>query len=308
VRLSSGAAPPPVDPAELEDISILVRRMPDRHRTFHVSGRQAEAEFAIGASLQESLRRAGFPCAHDADGLVFDPFDLLNASMSLDLGSRQRRVLAWWVRELGRPAGDVVDYQLDYVPDCPSPAHGGPCRYRLYVPDGSWLDRTGDPGRSQVVCSVRFTLPRRWPQLPEELVALLEPFRQIRFLRLPESLRWDTEFIRASGVADCAGSATLLVAQGSARGLRARFSYGRSLTPPFSAPHCWAEFLVAGTWVPVDPVLIEAFRTWRLVSGPEWDGHPSLGSILGRIGGSREALVTHDGQSVAATFPAYRLG
>jgi hypothetical protein len=299
--------PEAIEEAELLDLVTLLRRIPDEFRDLRIGHDRAVAEFAVGVRLQQSLIELGFPHTDTAQGPLFDSTDLLNVSLSLDIGSRQRRVMAWWIRELGRPAQGVARYRLDYVATCPERARAGPCHFRLFVPDSSWLDRASHTKESQVLHSAEFALPSSVPEFPSPIVELLDECRAIRFLRLPNPLRWDVGFIRVRGVGDCAGVARLLVEEGTARGMTVRFSYGRSLTPPFSASHFWAEFLVEGVWVPVDPVLIEAFKGWRLISHQEWVGPPSLGRILGRIGDSKHELVSHDGVALTARFPTYRI-
>src|SRR5689334_14659200 len=119
-----------LDPPARENVEALVarvRHMPDEARLFTVSQTAAEAEFRIDPELQERLRQAGLPCQQHGDGWRFDGTDLLNAALHLDVGSRQRQVLAWWGRELERPYGAVHSYRMDYRVGCPSPGHRSPC-------------------------------------------------------------------------------------------------------------------------------------------------------------------------------------
>ncbi|GIJ32867.1 transglutaminase domain-containing protein [Micromonospora sediminimaris] len=296
-------APQGLDVGALDDLLALILRVPDRHRRFEVDAATAAARYEIDEPTTAFLAAAGLPSTSGPDGSRFDATDLRNVAVHLFARSRERRVLAWWIRELERPAA-VTRYRMDYVARCPEPGHAGPCRYRLAVPEDDWHETGAVPQDGAVLHSVTFDRPRRWPELPAALLGLLDETRHIRFLWLPETLRADASFVRATGVGDCVGVAHLLVEEARRRGLAARFSHGRSLTPPISASHSWAEFHLDGVWVPVDPVLVDALRHWG-IAGPGWQRTSSLGTVLGRVGARRRDLVTHAGQPVAAKFPTY---
>ncbi|MEO3927795.1 transglutaminase domain-containing protein [Micromonosporaceae bacterium B7E4] len=289
---------------ELDAVVALILRVPDAHRRFEVDAAAAAAGYQIDGPTVAALVAAGLPSASGADGPRFDATDLRNVAVHLDARSRERRVLSWWIRELERPTAHIR-YRMDYLAQCPDPGHDGPCRYRLAVPEDGWHETASAPARGGVLHSVTFDRPRTWPDLPAALLDLLEETRHIRFLWLPETLRADTGFVRTAGIADCVGVARMLVEEAGSRGLAARFSFGRSLTPPISASHSWAEFHVDGVWVPVDPVLVDALRQWG-IAGPRWHRTRSLGGVLGRIGAQRRDLVAHAGQPVSARFPTYR--
>ncbi|MEU4382414.1 transglutaminase domain-containing protein [Micromonospora echinofusca] len=293
-----------LDRQALDALLPLILQVPHSHRRFEMDAATAAAEYQIDGPGLDVLVAAGLPSAAGADGLLFDATDLRNVSVHLDPRSRGRKVLSWWIRELGRPTAHAR-YRMDYVAQCPEPGHDEPCRWRLAVPDDAWHETTSVQDRGGVLHSVTFDRPRTWPELPTAVLDLLAETRHIRFLWLPETLRADSAFVRDTGIGDCVGVAHLLVEEARRRGLTARFSFGRSLTPPISASHSWAEFQVDGVWVPVDPVLLDALGQWGM-AGPEWQRDRSLGAILGRVGPSWRDLVTHAGQPVFARFPTYR--
>jgi hypothetical protein len=295
-------------PSVLDGVDALVAKvgkMPDSARVFAISEAAAEADYRIGPELQEALLRAGLPCRQLGESRQFDSTDLLNTSLQLGLGSRQRKVLAWWARELERPYGEVHSYRLDYRAGCPSPGHRSACEFSLLRPGPKRLRVVRDQSAGTTLHSELFTLARTWPELPDRLLDLLHSLSTVSFLRLPEPLRWDTEFIRHRNVGDCSGFGRLLVEEGRARGLTARFCYGRSLTPPFSAPHYWAEFLVDDVWVPVDPILIDALTSWGVLDAKRWDRTASMGAIMGRLANRFRPIVLHNGRPLQSTLPVY---
>lgn len=294
---------PPSDAFALLD---KLRRVPDEHRGFELPAARAISEYEVPADVLHTLREAGLP-ARRVDGMWrYDHTDVLNIVMQLDVGSRRRMVLGWWIRELNRPHGDIVTYQLDVVPSCPDPEHEGPCRYSVVTPDGPRIEVSGPPRPDRPVHSLRFDLPRQWPELPEPVRELLDEMADITFLRLPPSLRWDPDFPRATGLGDCPATALILVERAARRGIRARMSAGRTLTPPFSAVHYWAEVSVDDQWVPVDPVLITAMRNWGLCDPRQWTRYRTLGGILARFGDRLEPMVLHDGAEIPCRLMSYR--
>lgn len=291
------------DPERIDDTVALVRRMPDRARRFHVGPDLAGTEYGLGPDLLGRLVAAGLPRLDSPAGPRYDRTDLLNVALNLDTGSRARRVLAWWARELER--GGPAAYRLSYVTGCPDPTHRGPCRYTLRRPGGGTAVLTGTPHPPRQVDAVTVRLPTRWPRPTGALADLLDGLPAIRFVRLPDPIRWDVDFMLESGVGDCCAVAAYLVRTARQRGMRARLSYGRSLTPPFTSAHYWAEVDVEGIWVPVDPVFIDALLGWGLLDAGRWNRHSSLGAILVRLAGGPADVAVHNGVPVPVRLPAY---
>ncbi|GAA4838567.1 transglutaminase domain-containing protein [Kitasatospora terrestris] len=275
------------------EIVAKVRRVPDRARQFEVSATAAVSEFRIVPALLEQLRRFGLPSRRVGGDELFDRYDLLNVALNLDIGSAQRKVLSWWARELDRPYGDFHTYELEYIASCPDPRHPGTCDYRVLRPDRPRLSATRSAPDPSTLHRESFTLPRIWPDLPPAVQELIEGFSRLSYLRLPHPLCWDVEFILASGIGDCAGMSRILVDEGRKRGLAARFSFGKSLTPPFASTHYWAEFMVDGIWVPVDPLLNGAMIGWGLLNASRWTVFSSLGGIMARLARGERDLVLH---------------
>jgi hypothetical protein len=293
---------------EVREVVDLVRRMPDRVRQFGAGPEVAGTEYGIGARLLAALEVAGLPRRAGTAGTEYDRSDLLNVALNLDIGSRPRRVLGWWARELERPYQGDARYRLGYVAGCPDPAHPGPCRYALCQPGGGRVVVVRSPHPAQPIHSVAVTLRRRWPPLSAALSDALDELRAIRFVRLPDPLRWDVDFMLHSRIGDCCAVAKYLTAAATRLGVPARMSYGRSLTPPFSSAHYWAELRVAETWVPLDPVLIDALVRWGLLAGRRWTRYDSLGGILARLASGPTAVARHNGRPVEVRLPVYHDG
>ncbi|MDF3290311.1 transglutaminase domain-containing protein [Streptomyces silvisoli] len=290
------------------DAGVLLEkllRIPDSEREFTVTPEGALADYQVPEELLDLLRANGLPAQPGADCWLYDLADMLNVALHLDIGSRHRKVLGWWIRALERPCGEVVHYRMDYLPGCPLPEHAGSCHYSLLDRDGRRIKVTCEPQSRKPLHSLSFQLSQRWPTLPAPLRRLVDEVADIRFVRLHEPLRWDTDFIRVSGIGDCCGVAKLMVEEALDRGIPARMSSGRALTPPFSTGHFWAEFLIAGQWVPLDPVLIDALIEWGVCAPTHWNRHNSLGGILARFGEYRQPLALHNGVEIEPRL-AYR--
>ncbi len=284
-----------------------LRRIPDHERQYTVTAPQALVDYQVPAGLLDVLRGEGLPAEQAPDGWRYDLADLLNVALHLDIGSRHRRAFLWWIRELGRPYGDTVRYRLDYLPGCPDPEHPGPCRYSLLGYGGERVEVTGVPGSAAPLYSLQFRLDRRPSTLPARLRRLVDEVAGIQFVRLHDPLRWDTDFIRATGMGDCCGVAVLMVDEANRRGIPARMSAGRSLTPPFSTGHFWAEFQVGQRWVALDPVLITALREWGIADPATWTRYDSFGGIMGRLGDRRTPLALHDGTEIEPKLATARI-
>jgi hypothetical protein len=268
-------------------------RIPDRVRAFTVPTSIAESSFRIPLDLQEILRKNGLPCRRVNQGWLYDQVDLNNVALHLVAGSQQRKMLHWWARELNRRYGDTHSYRVDVVAQCPSPRPCGKCEFSVLRPDAPRLRVVTSAESPTKLHSEVFTLARSWPQLPSKVLELIDDFSWLEYTHIPAPLNWHEDFILSQGISDCSGFGRLLANEGRARGLTTRFCYGRSLTPPFSYGHYWAEFLVDDVWVPVDSLLIDALIRWEVLDGTKWDRSSSLGGILGRFARGHRPMLLH---------------
>jgi hypothetical protein len=299
VAAAETAVPVDADRDRAAAVVERIRRVPDRLRRFAVPARVARTYHRIDAELLDRLVRLGLPHAGDGPGRRFDDYDLGNAALELGLPSVRRRAMRAWGSALDRGGGRRA---VHYVPGCPAPGHPGLCPFDLLVPGGERIRRTGPGDGVTAVHSIALTLPGEWPALPPPLRDLLASVPSLRFFLLPEALRWDLGFVRATGLGDCGSVAKLLVTEGRRRRLPVRFAFGLLVAKPYSTPHCWAELAVDGRWVPVDPLLVDTLR--RLGALPEeWTPDRSVGGLVARLGGRFTRVVEHGGIWAPLSLP-----
>jgi Transglutaminase-like superfamily len=283
-----------------------ITKMPDHTRNFTVPADIAAAKFRVSLELQDQLLAAGMPNEHHSSTRYFDRTDLLNISLHLDISSRQRTMFTWWARELNSTYTHSISYRMDYQPSCPQPEHGGRCIFSILDPGSARVKLEANEQRSPVSHSAIVTLNRDFPRLPCAIREILDEVRQIGFMLLPATLRWNTEFIWREKVGDCSGVSKILVEKAASQGVAARTSYGLALTPPFVTPHYWAEFLIDDTWVPVDPVVITALLDWGILDSDRWSRYHSIGGILFRMSETRQSIILHNGEETDLRLHVYR--
>lgn len=286
-----------------------IAKIPDDVRSFTLSADRAASEFNISLELQEELVAAGVHSRWRGRTRYFDRADMHNISLGLDSGSSTRRVLRQWVRELELPYGESVSYRVEYLTQCPKRGHPGVCTFSFLEPGLTRAEVLSENQKTRVRHSSILTLSRKWPALPQVVREIIDITQEISFAILPDSLRGNVEFVQRAKMADCSGVAKILASEASSRGVIARCSYGRALSPPFTSGHWWAEFLIDGIWVPVDPVLIDALLDWGLMDKNRWSRYESIGSILWRMGSFRPAWALHNGRPFYNTkLLVYRKG
>ena len=303
-------ARPPDGPAPA-DVSALVaklRRIPDSARRFVETPESARAQFLLRPAMLDLLTATGLPVRRIDGRPHYDRHDLTNCSLHLSVGAAARTARRFWPAALRRVAdAGHARYEIQYQIRCPAPGHAAPCSFVLVLPGGRVLERTGTHGRGLQV-AVQVAVEGRWPDLPSAVRTVLdEAVGEAEFMMLPTDVRYDTRFLQASRLGDCAGVTRLLVRQGRAAGLPARPAFGLIVAPPFAAEHFWAEFLVDGRWVPVDPVLIRAMLRWGVLDPAQWHPYRSIGAILSRIADDGVVLAAHDGRAVPFTLPTQLL-
>jgi hypothetical protein len=192
---------------------------------------------------------------------------------------------------------------VGYRVRCPDPEHEPPCRYTAVVPGGTVRHASGTPGAEETVVTATVRLETDWPELPAAVRALVDDADGLDFMHLPPDLRYDEDFIRRSGLADCAGAARMLVRAAADRGVRARESSGLIIAPLHASRHYWLDVQVGDRWVPVDPILINAMLGWGIVHSPQWTPYRSPGAVLCRVSDPGVPMVTHDGVPVPVALP-----
>ncbi|MEI7031021.1 transglutaminase domain-containing protein [Streptomyces pratensis] len=293
-------APAP-GPAPLDDLVRRLRQVPDRHRRFAVTAAGVRRLYRIRPELLDELIGAGLPYVGEGADRLYDGYDLGNAALHLGLVSVQSRSMRSWSKALQSAAAHKPRYRVEVVSSCPVPGHRGPCPYSVLLPDGARLVQ--GPAADARLAAFEVSPFSGWPALPDAVRALLREVDGIGFFLLPEAVRWDPEFMWRTRMADCGGAAAWLVAEGARRGLAVRFSFGLLVARPYSTPHCWAEFLVDGVWVPVDPLLVRALNQWGGLDADAFppDGRP--GALFHRLTDRFTKVVSHGGVWAHASLP-----
>lgn len=289
--------------AELLDLVDKLRRIPDSVRNFSRDADWAWSRLRIRPDVLRFLLEEGLPRQQSAGAILFDRYDLLNCSLLLGKGTVARAVRRFWPIALRRAAEGIRSrYEMQFQTRCPQPGHAPTCHYAMALPGGDVLERVVDAG-APPGAAVEVSPVIDWPDLPHQARAAVDELRDLQFVALREPIRWDTDFIRRSGLADCAGGATLLADAAARRGIPARRSFGYIVAPPFAVEHHWTELSVSGVWVPVDPVLIRNMVKWRVLDPVEWPPYRSIGPLVARLAGRYVPVVRHEGTPIAFTLP-----
>ena len=296
--------PPGTAPQDLVELVRLLRRIPDSARRLYCTPEWAWRRLRVRPDLLTYFAAQGLPHRRDADGLYFDRYDLLNCSLQLGQGTLAKAVRRFWPLALRRAAAGVrAHYEMQYQARCPEPGHAGPCHFRVTLPGGDYAERVVDGDTAAPDASVRVSPEIVWPDLPVRDRSVVDEVDGLEFAVLREEIRWDLDFTRRSGLADCAGGARLLAEAAARRGMTSRCSFGYIVTPPFAVEHYWAEVLVEDVWVPVDPVLIRNMLRWNVLDSAEWPLYRSIGPLVTRVAGEQVPVVLHNGDRVRFTLP-----
>ncbi|MEU0383199.1 transglutaminase domain-containing protein [Streptomyces chartreusis] len=281
-------------------------RIPSQRRDFRIGEREALSRYGLAPTLLHPLLELGFPARTEDGAYSYDAADLVNLSLQLRRGALSRALTRFWPRALSALTGPgPAGYRVGHQAACPEPDRPGhnACEFTVLTPEG---ERTvqrpvrADPGP---VLETELWLRTDWPDLPPPMAGVVAEVADLEFMWLPRSLRWDTAFMRRTGLADCMGVSRLLVEEARARGLPARTAYGLVVAPPYATHHYWAEAGVGGDWVPLDPLMIKAMLGWGVLDHREWHPARSLGGMLCRLAADRTPVVTHDGVPCASSYP-----
>lgn len=258
-------------------------RIPDHYRRFGVDRTQAEADLGITRRLQDLLVDAGVATVGAGDDLLFDSHDLNTVSLYLGLRSARRDAMHFWLRGLRRARSAPASYRVGFQVSCPVPPHEGDCRYLVEAAIRSERTLTTAERRGVSIGEV-VTGPISKPELlSDDLIALIDPLRDVDFYFVPTFLSLDSRFVREARIGECGAVARILVEEATARGYEARLAHGFIASVPFSSPHTWAEIEVGGEWLPVDPLLPKALVAWGIARPGDWPAELSPRGLYHRI-------------------------
>jgi Transglutaminase-like superfamily len=288
----------------LTAVVARARRVPTRYREFRRTREDAAWQHKIDEPTLQLLLDLGFPAYRSGAGVLFDDLDLANASLELRLPSARMLAMRGWRGALTALDASPARYTLTVRPRCPDPAHGPDCR--LTVSSGL-RQAAHDEGR---VDGSDFHVERsvlgRPPLLTGAHRAAIEQMRPLDFYLLPWGLRDDLGFVRETGMADCVLAARLLLEDARSSGIRTRFSQGVFLASPFSIVHCWTEFEVDGSWLPVDPHLLRTLSRLDLLDSRSWPPYRCLGDAAWRVHDDDLPFATDGNRSADVSLPTSR--
>jgi hypothetical protein len=275
-----------------------------RLRRFTVPAGVAKTRHRIGPDLANLLVAEGLPYVGQGADRLFDDYDLGNIALHLGLPSVRSRTMRSWANGLRRSKTvDRNEFRVGVVTQCPVSPHQGPCTYQLLRQGGGRDVRMAGPDPSTPIAHYDVQLASDWPALDPAASALVDETADLDFFLLPEAIRWDGDFMSRTRLADCGGVADWLVREGTRRGLPVRFSFGLLVVKPYSTPHCWAEFLTDGVWVPQDPLLLAAMQSWAGLAAAETFPHRSIGAVLYRLCGHFTKVASHNGIWAPLSLP-----
>lgn len=307
--LAPDRAPGPstVDLGELPRLMRLVHQVPMHLRRFTVAQRVARSQHRIGPELADLLVAEGLPHVGRGQNRLFDDYDLGNLALHLGLVSVRRMTMRSWANSLSRNSGEAgsgeIAVRIGVVPRCPVQPHDGRCTFQLLRENGRRESVHAVVDGRSPIAHYDVGLTSGWPELPPAACELADEVADLDFFLLPEAIRWDRDFMMRTRLADCGTVADWMVHEGRRRGQSVRFAFGLLVVKPYSTPHCWAEFLVDGAWVPYDPLLLKAMRTWAGLDPVRWHRHRSIGPILHRLCDHFTKVVSHDGAWAPLSLP-----
>lgn len=281
------------------------RRIPTQYREFRRTREDAAWRHKIDDSTLQTLLDMGLPADGSGAHVLLDELDLVNASLAMRLPSVRMLALRSWRGALTALDAGAARYSLTVRPQCPNPAHGTDCRW---VFTRTLVDAANDGNGSLEATELnvdRFVLGRP-PLLTGEHRAAIERSLPLDFYLLPPELRNDLGFVRETRLADCVLAARLLLDEARSYGVRTRFSQGVFLSSPFSIVHCWTEFEVDGSWLPVDPHLLRTLSRLGLLDPRIWPSHRSLGDAAWRVHDDDIPFATDGGQKADVSLSTRR--
>ncbi len=268
---------PDIDQDKLRPLLRYAECVPTAARSFTVP-----ADRCVLYGFTETLLQQVVDCIpmREVNGTRhFDPYDLNNLALYLGLPSLQRMAMRSWRSSLVHASnGSALTYRLEY-------------RIEKEHCDGEVLQLMMPGSRSSTSSSAG---PCLWrgeihrdstvPALPGNIVELIHTVLDgLTFYMLPEAVRWDVEFIKATGLAECGGASKLLASAAHRYGFRARHVFGLILAQPYGTPHFWSEFLIDDTWVASDALLIRVLTQTAALDTQRWPETRSPGTILLRL-------------------------
>ncbi|TDB74901.1 hypothetical protein [Micromonospora sp. KC723] len=271
-----------------ETVVTRVSLVPDGHRDFDLPLAHATRFHRLSRACLEQLVELGFPHASDADGLLFDRYDLRNAALLLGVRSPQRATYEAMAAAL-RAGGAEAAVRRTVVVRAYCPDRDG-CAGCAFVLDPAVTSapqavavRRPEASRFEVDILL-VPAAGEGPEFTSEQRRLLDEAARLRFHLLPPGLTADLGFLRETGLADCTLAVRHLVSRGGELGVSVRPATGLCLSRPFANRHHWLELCdPEGRWWPADPFFLRALVDWGLLAAADWPAHRSPTNAYWRV-------------------------
>lgn len=286
------------------DVASLVAALaalPDSCREYSIRERMAQRFLGRDPARLETLRALGLSSRVRDGERWYEWGDVHFLGLRLGTASQVLFCTRAWAAAAAAVGSEDAAMRISYF----APDAGQGERLRVTLPDGTSELVRASPGKP--VADFDVTLRASWPQLQDAaLRAVAEEVRKLEFFILPWKVVHDTARARRTGLAACITTAMILVAEGSRLGLEMRRSTGLLVAAPFASGHDWAEVRVGGTWLPIDPMMVEIMTRFGGLERASWPTHRTLGPLLVRVDASTPLVADPQGRPVRASFAAQR--
>ncbi|MDG4792803.1 hypothetical protein [Micromonospora sp. WMMD1082] len=295
-------------------IEALVRQVslvPDGHRSFDTSLEHATRFHRLSRACLEQLVELGLPHSSNAEGLLFDRYDLRNAALALDVRSPQRSTYEAMAAALRVGGAETAARRTVIVRAyCPARDRCAGCTFVLdpAVTSAPQVVAARRPEASRFEVDIQLEPAAAPTALTPEQRRLVDEAAGLRFHLLPPGLTTDLGFLRETGLADCTLAVRHLVSRGGELGTPVRAATGLCLSRPFANRHHWLELRDAeGRWWPADPFFLRTLVGWGLLDD-DWPAHRSPAGAYWRVDvGLDVPFLRHLGATAGASAPE-RLG
>jgi hypothetical protein len=259
---------------------------PEWCRSYSVSPAEARTLYGVNSELVDTLIGMGFPYRGRGHRVTFDPLDLENLGLDLELPSASRTAMSLWARTFKNPARLATARCTVRISwSCPVPEHTGDCGCDFTMSPRIESRSAGlaahDSSDWNVDLDVQLSNDDHVFQ--DGLAALVEEAEKLHFHRLSRELAQDMDFLREHRIADCRSASIHLADVAAEAGLVVRQASGYFVGAPFLVPHIWLDVDVNGQWIAADPFFLQTLARWGVVNPEDWPPTRSPRNVLWRI-------------------------
>ncbi|WP_405825415.1 hypothetical protein OG241_48485 [Streptomyces sp. NBC_01390] len=282
---------------------------PEWCRSYSVSPAEARALYGVNSKLVDALIGVGFPYKGRGERVTFDPLDLENLGLDLELTSASRTAMSLWARTFRNPARLATarcTVQISW--SCPVPEHAGDCGCEFTMSPRIESQSAGLAvyDSSGWNADLNIQLLNDDHIFQDGFAALVEEAEKLHFHRLSRELAQDMDFLCEHRIADCRSASIHLAGVAAEAGLVVRQASGYFVGTPFLVPHIWLDVDVNGQWIAADPFFLQTLARWGVVNPEDWPTTRSPRNVLWRIRSDHfeEPLIQHGAAGVPVKLVA----